>query len=197
MSKMDLIPGDIHFLITWNYRRIVLIALLPLILGVSILWRIQVSKMSELKIELTIKAEEIEKIESMQKEASELLNKLKLISEEKENISRTALLLSEYLDSTAGWYGFFADLFSRRYFQLWLNKISLQEIKKRDSSGNEHIARQVKIGGRCADLRELVKLVGFLESHPMLENVVLYQNERGILGGKDFYSFLIVGEVRE
>jgi len=197
MKRIDLIPADVHFLITWNYRRIVLIALLPLVLGVSVLWRIQVTKLSELRVQLSRKSEKIERIESMQKEASELLNKLKLISEEKENISRTASLLSEYLDSNAGWNGFFADLFGRRYPQLWLNKISVKEIKKRDGSGNDHIARRMEIGGRCADLRELVKLVGFLESHPMLDNVVLYQNERGILGGKDFYSFLIVGEVRE
>ena len=55
----------------------------------------------------------------------------------------------------------------------------------------------MEIGGRCGDLKELVKLVGFLESHPVLENVVLYQNEKGVLGEEDIYSFLIVGEVKK
>lgn len=195
MKEIDLIPRDIHFLIDWNYRRISVYALIFVSLAVSLIWRVQISSKKSYERMLQKKQAEIGNIESKQKEVNELIEKLKSISKDRAELSKVADLVREYTMARVSWSEFLADLSRVSFSSLWLNRISVEEATKKNRDNEDIRIKRIVMKGRCERLDDLSKLLSFLEEDPLLENVVLYQNEKGRIAERDFYNFFIKGEV--
>jgi len=195
MRDIDLIPRDIHFLMKWNRRRMAAYMFLVAILGVSIVWRIELR--AQRKYEETLKGKQAEMavIESRQKEVNELLKRLKVISDRKGELSNVANIVREYSEGKINWCDFIGQLSEKRFSDLWLNRISLEEGTRKNEDNDDVRIKRIVMGGRCGRLDDLSELLGFLEKHPLLKNVVLYRNEKGVIADRKLYNFVIKGEV--
>jgi len=197
MREIDLIPSDIRFLMKWTLRRVAVYMLLVAVLAISIVWRFQLQELKNWERKLRERRNEVASIESKRMEVTELIGKLKEISREKTKFMSTAELIREYSENRINWSDFLAQLSGERFSDLWLNSISLEEGIRKNTQGEDEKVLRLILGGRCFRLDELSRLLESLEKNPLIENVILRQNDRGVVSGKELYTFSIRGEISD
>ena len=195
MKEINLIPKDIRFVIRWSYRRVVLVTAIPFILSMLFTWAFQLHAVSIYSNQMKRDEEVLHELTAMRMEMVELIKDVEKISLQKQVLSNMADIMRSYLKDRIIWSDVIGDICNKYFPGLWMHKLRVKEVVKKDSKNRERRIKKMILRGNSVNTEDIAKLLNFMESYPLFDKVVLYQGDRESLGERFGYKFIINCEV--
>jgi hypothetical protein len=195
MDDINLVPKDIQFVIDWSYNRIMATVAVPLFVSIVGVWFFQLSAVARLEDTVKREAKVLVELRGKRSEIATMIDGVKEISGNKAALSDMVGIMRNYYKERIVWSSIIEDLSLVEMRRLWLTGFEVKEEVKWDYNKGKRLVKQLSIRGVSLDNDSIAKLLSFVENHPLFNNVVLYQNERGEVGEREAYFFTVACEV--
>ncbi len=195
MDELNLIPVDIRFVTRWTRRRIILVVAIPFLVAVAVTTAVQLRAVSVYSARLRGSDVELDRLMSKRREMTEIIKEVERISQRSGDLTRMVSIMDSYISNRILWSEVIQDLSNENLPGLCLASVQIVEDADTEESEDASFRKKLTLSGSTVNTRSMAGLLSFMEDYPLFNNVMLYEGELEVAGGRDVYRFTITCEV--
>ncbi|MBD3179406.1 MAG: hypothetical protein GF417_07240 [Candidatus Latescibacteria bacterium] len=184
MKEINLIPGDLLYLIRWNHRRILLTSLLGLTILIFFSWVVISGVSSHYRGVIREDMKKLSAMKQEQAESEELLGRLAAASDDSERLRKAASAVNDFSSGRVHWSDIIGELTAGDFEGMWFQQF-------RVSAAGENEGKQIEIEGFTLDSGSISRLMAHLEESPRFDRVILREGKADNIAGTPVYGFSV------